>query len=255
LVQIMRAEGITKMITVPAILGFFHREWEEERRPRGFFGDRFRYFICGAAPLDEALHRDFLDAGYPVLEGYGLTEASPVVSVNPPEGNRPGSVGIPLPGTDVRLAGDGEVLVRGPHVMLGYDGDPLLTNRTLADGWLHTGDIGRIDPDGYLFVTGHKRAILTLPNGKNVFPDELARHFERSPLVQRCRVRLGGSRVRPVLTALVEPVQPAQRLLGPLEPASRVRAEIEREIAALASELAPWKRPRTVTIVGHPAPP
>ncbi len=242
LVAQIRAGGVTKMITVPALLRFLHDEWLDEGRPAAFFGERFRYVISGAAPLSRRLAESFMAAGCQILQGYGLTEASPVVTVNPATDNRPGTVGLPLPGTELRIAKDGEVLIRGPHVMLGYDGDMLETSRVLRGGWLHSGDVGFLDEHGYLVITGHKKAIVPLTSGKNLYTDELVRHFESSTLVRRCAV-------------MVENSEHGYRILlratpNPKELPSRADQEsVLDELRRLNAHLAPWKRFHEVTFV------
>ena len=132
--------------------------------------------------------------GIGVYQGYGLTEAAPTVSMNSPGHNRPGSVGRPLPGTDVRIAADGEILVHGPGVMLGYWDDEAATREAVdADGWLHTGDLGRLDDDGYLFVTGRSKSLIVLDSGKKVQPEEVETALARSELfAEVCVLGLAG---------------------------------------------------------------
>jgi long-chain acyl-CoA synthetase len=140
-------------------------------RLRKVFGPRMRFLGSGGAPLPFAVERALLDAGLPIRAGYGLTESSPVITFNQIGPHKPGTVGRPLPGVEVKIAVDGEVLTRGPHVMLGYWNNPRATAEAIRDGWLHTGDLGTIDADGYLSITGRKKELLVLSNGKKVVPN------------------------------------------------------------------------------------
>ncbi|MDA8162273.1 MAG: AMP-binding protein [Desulfobacteraceae bacterium] len=135
-------------------------------------GGAVKYFVSGGARLDPEVAGDIAALGFLVVEGYGLTETSPIVSFNPPGAIRLGSVGRPLQGVDVNIL-DGEVLVRGPNVMKGYLNHPEKTSEAVRDGWFYTGDAGRLDSDGYLYITGRKKDMIVLPNGKNIDPSEL----------------------------------------------------------------------------------
>ncbi len=170
---------------------------------RSIFGNRMRYLISGGAPLDPAIAAFFCAAGVPLVEGYGLTEAGPVVSCNLHGFTRVGTVGRPLPGIEVGTAPDGELLVRGANVMQGYFGLPAETREVLDDrGWLHTGDLAAIDPDGYIRITGRKKEIIVLSGGKNVSPAYLESKLAGDPFIaQACVV---GDR-RKHLAALIVP--------------------------------------------------
>ncbi len=143
-----------------------------------------RYFICGGAWLDPAVERFIRGIGFTVLQGYGMTETSPVISLDALGEEKSGAVGRPLDGLEVRIAAGGEIETRGPHVMLGYYKDPEATERAMRDGWLLTGDLGRLDDAGFLSITGRSKDILVLSNGKNVSCAALERALARSRLVQ-----------------------------------------------------------------------
>lgn len=158
------------------------------------FGGSLRLMISGGAAIDPEVVRGFERFGFGFLQGYGLTETSPIVSVNRIGGNRYGSVGPPLPDMEVCIrepdaSGIGEISVRGPNVMTGYHDDPAATAEVLStDGWFRTGDFGYLDDDGYLFVTGRKKNVIVAKNGKNVFPEEIETVLNRSPVVSESMV-------------------------------------------------------------------
>lgn len=142
------------------------------------FGGRLRTVICGGAALDPELIQFFRDLGIQVLQGYGITECSPVVSTNSPDADRPGSIGRPLPCCEVQLT-DGEICVRGDSVSPGYYGDEEANTASFHDGWFHTGDLGYMDRDGFLYCTGRIKNLIVLANGENVSPEELEERLYR----------------------------------------------------------------------------
>jgi long-chain acyl-CoA synthetase len=189
-------------------------------------------FICGGAHLDAETERFFREAGVPVFQGYGMTETSPVISVNSRSEHRAGSAGKPLPGIEVKIAPDGEILTRGPHVMQGYYKRKDLTGQgTDPDGWLHTGDIGEFDADGYLYITGRRKNLIVLSTGKKVHPEEVERALENSSLWKEICV-CGVNRNSTEETCAV--------IVQPLAEESAIRMQIDR----MLQNLAPYKRPQ-----------
>ena len=174
------------------------------RNLRRKLGGRLRFFVSGGAPLDAEIARFFIDLGLPIIEGYGMTEASPVIAANPLEAIRPGTVGPFLPNLEGRIAADGEILVRGPSVMLGYWNNESATCETLVDGWLHTGDVGSLDPDGYLRISDRKKDLIVNSAGENIPPQKIEMRLMAQALIDQAVVF--GDRM-PYLTALIFPNQ------------------------------------------------
>ncbi|MBT2382489.1 long-chain fatty acid--CoA ligase, partial [Streptomyces sp. ISL-11] len=167
---------------------------------REALGGRMRYAMSGGSAMDRRLGLFFAGAGIIVFEGYGLTETTGAATANPPERTRFGTVGQPVPGTSVALGDDGEVWLRGGQVFAGYLNDPEGTGAVLRDGWLATGDLGTLDADGYLTITGRKKEILVTSGGKSVSPLPLEERVRAHPLVSHCVV-IGND--RPYVAALV----------------------------------------------------
>jgi long-chain acyl-CoA synthetase len=153
----------------------FAWRWWRYRRVHRAFGLKFWSFIVGAAPLDPALEEFWSGLGFAVIQGYGLTETAPIVSLNHPFSTRRGSVGKAIAGVQVKVAPDGEILVRGENVTTGYFGANAATAEAFADGWFHTGDIGEVDEQGRLFIKGRKKEMIVTPEGLNVFPEDVER--------------------------------------------------------------------------------
>lgn len=178
---------------------------ERAARLRRMFGPRVRRLSSGGAPLPKHIAEGFAEAGLPLLEGYGQTESSPVVCFNRAGAAKAGTVGPVLDGVEVKIAEDGEILTRGPHVMKGYWDDPEATRQTVVDGWLHTGDVGHLDADGFLTITDRKKDLIITSGGKNIAPSELERLLVVDPYIDQAVIY--GDR-RPFVSALIVPNLP-----------------------------------------------
>jgi long-chain acyl-CoA synthetase len=162
--------------------------WWRYRRVHGMFGLKFWAFVVGAAPLDADLEVFWSELGFAVVQGYGLTETAPIVSLNHPFALKKGSAGKAIAGVDVKIAPDGEILVRGENVTRGYFNADEETARAFEDGWFHTGDIGEIGDDGQLYIRGRKKEMIVTPEGLNVFPEDVERALNRIPGVRESAV-------------------------------------------------------------------
>ena len=223
-------------------------------------GGRLRYFVSGGAPLSPALSYSYLAAGIPILQGYGATETC-IVSANRPDNNHVGSVGIPFEGIDIKIAEDGEILVRGPNVMRGYYGQPEATAAVLKDGWFYTGDVGYLAKDGQLFITDRKKDLFKLSDGKYVAPQLIESLLKQSEFVSQVVV-VGAGRKQPVAlivpdweslrAALAEAGEddaPKDRVeLSQYPPAVKI---VQRDIANLTAQLVDYERIRRIALLPH----
>ena len=173
-------------------------------RVQAVFGGRLRQALSGAAPIAKEVVEFFHAAGVPVLEGYGLTETTGVGTVNTITDFRPGSVGRATPGVELRLADDGEIEMRGPHVFAGYWNNASATAETIADGWIRTGDLGALDADGFVTITGRKKDIIVTAGGKNISPANLENDLRQSPWISHAVV-YGDRRPYPVALITLDP--------------------------------------------------
>src|SRR5437660_4491481 len=270
---------VTGMVGVPALWELLHRRiknrlherskwigetadllmkfnaWLRDKTPLNFgqvlfypihegMGGRVRYFISGGSALNEKVQRDFQGLGFTILEGYGLTEASPVLTVTRPENRMlAGTVGKSLPGVEVRIAdpdpsGVGEVIARGPNVMLGYYGNEEATRQTLVDRWLYTGDLGRIDDEGNLYLVGRSKDIIVDTNGKNVYPDEVEEVYQDSPYIKELSVFGLPDGIGEKVACIVVPDKEYDIAVSDAE----LRSKIEEHFREVSARLPYYKR-------------
>ncbi|WP_354701038.1 Long-chain-fatty-acid--CoA ligase FadD15 [Paraconexibacter sp. AEG42_29] len=227
---------------------------------RAAFGGRVEEAVTGAAPISRNILEFFYACGVPVLEGYGMTETATVATTSTREHHRFGSVGRALPGVDVRIAEeDGEILIRGGNVFAGYHGNAEASFGTIVDGWLHTGDIGRLDEDGYLFITGRKKDIIITAGGKNITPANLENDLKQTRWVSQA-VMHGDRRPYPVvlITLDEEEIVPWAKAEGiqdtsvaALASDPRVRALIQEVVDRANANYAPVERVKRFTLLEH----
>jgi long-chain acyl-CoA synthetase len=221
-------------------------------------GGRVRFFVSGGAPLNPEIAKFFYAAGLTIVEGYGLTETSPVIAVNPLDRLRIGAVGVVVPGVEAKIAPDGEILARGPNIMRGYYNKPEATREAIdEDGWFHTGDIGELDSDGYLKITDRKKDLIVTAGGKKVAPQPIENMIKTNQFVLNA-VMVGDKRKYPSL--LVVPDIDAlrkwaeERNLATEDAASFLRApdvvaKVEREVMGSLRDLASFEMPKKIALI------
>ena len=292
IMQALSEAGISVFVTVPQFLYLFHNRIQDElaRRPafarwifRGMmtlnrfsrrylklnlgkilfakvhknFGSRLRLLISGGSGLDIAVTRDFHDMGFTILQGYGLTETTGGFTFTRVESNVIGSVGHPLPGNEVKIlspdeTGVGEVLIRGPIVTSGYFNNPEATEQAMRDGWFHSGDLGRLDAEKNLYITGRKKEVIVLANGKNLYPDELETHFLQCPYIQEIAI-VGirsddGRGEKPHAVVVPDFVYLKSKKIA------NAREVLRDEIATLSGRLPKYKRIMSYELRSEPLP-
>lgn len=288
LLACMQETGVTLVVGVPQLFYMLHKgifDQIEKRplpvrfllrqgmrlagalRPRGFnlgriifgpvhkkFGGHVRILVSGGARLDPVIARDFLNLGFILTEGYGLTETAPAVAFNPLDRMRPGSVGVPLDDVKVRIqktdaSGVGEIAIRGPNVMPGYYENPQATAEVIRDGWFFSGDLGYLDADGYLTITGRAKEVIVLSSGKNIYPEEVEEQYLKSPYIKEiCLIPQVADRSGAAVEGLLALVLPdldyfrAQAMTSIFE---TIRWDMEN----VGHDLPAYKRPTRLIIV------
>jgi long-chain acyl-CoA synthetase len=258
-VRMMREAGEE----VPAELQQAFDQAEEKlfKNVRGLFGTSMRECVTGAAPIAGEILEFFYACGVPVMEGYGMTETSTSATVNRPEGNnfRFGSVGKAQKDVELKIGDDGEVLIKGPNIFQGYYKNEDATKETLDNGWLHTGDLGRLDDDGFLYITGRKKDIIITAGGKNITPANLENGLKQNRWISQAVVI--GDR-RPYLVALLTldpeeaPALAEQLGIEDADPAAlsqneKVREEIQKAVDEVNSHVGPVEQIKRFEILDH----
>jgi long-chain acyl-CoA synthetase len=221
-------------------------------------GGRIRFFVSGSAPLSADIAKFFFSAGLPVIEGYGLTESSPVLTLNPLERIKLGTVGRAIPGVELKIAQDGEILARGPNIMQGYYKLPEATRETVdSEGWLHTGDIGEIDSDGYLKITDRKKELIKTAGGKYIAPQPIELAVKRNKFVANAMV--SGDRRKFPIVLIVPNFDNLERWAhernlsfgsrAELIQLADVQAKVEREVMSMLKDLAKFEAPKKVLLL------
>ena len=226
------------------------------QKVRNLFGGRIRQCVTGAAPIAREILEFFYACGVPVMEGYGMTETSTVATVNTPEEHRFGSVGKPLPGVEVKIADDGEVLIKGPNIFQEYYKNAEATAEAKEGEWLHTGDLGRLDDDGFLYITGRKKDIIITAGGKNITPANLENGLKQNRWISQAVVV--GDR-RPYLVALVTldpeeaPAFAAEHGLetDKLHESEAMRAEVQKAVDEVNSHVGRVEQIKKFAILDH----
>jgi long-chain acyl-CoA synthetase len=293
ILEALQEAGITILATVPQFFYLFHKRIQEELEHKGplarklfrgmlqlnrfciqslrcnagkllfgkihhAFGAKMRLFASGGSAFDPKVAREFHDLGFTILQGYGLTETTGAATVTPVESNVIGSVGKALPGVKIAIlepdpSGIGEVTILGPVVMKGYYKNPEATAEVMRDGWFLSGDLGWLDEQGNLFITGRKKEVIVLPNGKNIYPDELESHYEKCPFIQEIAVvgiaetgHEGSERLHGVVVPDFDALK-AKRI-------ANAREILRDEIARLSHQLPQYKRLMSYQIQKEPLP-
>ena len=223
---------------------------------RNLFGGRVEQCVTGAAPIAKEILEFFYACGIPIYEGYGMTETSTAATGNRPAGYRFGSVGKPHDDVEVQIAEDGEVLLRGPNIFKGYYKNDEATAEALVDGWLHTGDLGHLDEDGFLYITGRKKDIIITAGGKNITPANIENGLKQNRWISQAVVI--GDR-RPFLVALItiDPDEiPAFAERHGLEPdavigSAELRAEVQQAVDEVNSKVGPVEQVKRFAILPH----
>jgi long-chain acyl-CoA synthetase len=217
------------------------------------FGGKLRILISGGAAIDPAVAKGFRELGIAFLQGYGLTESAPIIAVNRNRAFKDNAAGLPLPSVEVKIAEDGEILARGPNIMRGYYNNPEGTREVLRDGWLHTGDLGDIDEDGFLHIHGRKKSVIVTPAGKKIYPEEVEAELLRSPYISECLV-WGRESISPgqesVIEALVVPNMEHFKALEKGGAVDELQVEniLQKEVKERCQKLAPFKRVSNLTV-------
>jgi long-chain acyl-CoA synthetase len=226
------------------------------RKAQRAFGERFRFFASGGARLDPGIMDDLEGLGFTVLEGYGLTETSPVVTFNPISKRKPGSVGQPLPSVEISIlspseTGEGEIAIKGPMAMKGYYKNPEATAKVMHEGWFLTGDLGYQDDEGYLFITGRAKEVIVLSSGKNIYPEDVEKAYQTIPLIKEICVTgiEKGGIVESLHGVIVPDLDHARK-----ERIGNISESLKWAMNHVALKLPPYMRLKGFTLSSEPLP-
>jgi long-chain acyl-CoA synthetase len=244
-------KGVKKVLI--NLMKTFAKERLSKRIKASLGLDRVRYVVSGGAALPEWVSKGLEDLGFPILQGYGLSETSPILTLNPPHSPRNKSVGLPIPGVEIRLfevneRGEGEIAAKGPMVMKGYYKNEKATKEVFYDGWFLTGDIGYFDEDGYLYITGRKKAVIVTKGGKNIYPEEIENKLTESPYIEEVLVfgainpETGEEEVQALVYPNLDEVRSIAHKMGRVPDDDFIYELISKEIERLSKDLAPYKR-------------
>ncbi len=217
------------------------------------FGGNLKYLVSGGAAIDPEVSKGFRDLGILVLQGYGLTETSPVIALNKDDFYKYDSAGLPLPQVEIKII-DGEICVKGPVVMKGYYNNPEATAEVIKNGWFHTGDLGFFDKDGFLYINGRKKSMIVTANGKNIYPEEIEAHLNKSPFILESIVWEGPEATKyceEVHAIIVPDVEYFDQYLskqGKQMTEEIVEKILDHEVKKACSKLASYKRVKKFTI-------
>ena len=249
-------DGEFQIEKLPAILRFFVK-----KKIKKSLGGNIKTFIVGAAAIDPKIIEFFFKLGFKALQGYGLTECSPLVAGNNDIFYKADSVGLPIPDVEYRInnpdsEGNGEIIVKGPNVMLGYYNDPESTDNVLKKGWFYTGDLGHIDKDGFLYITGRCKSVIVTQNGKNIYPEEIEYHLDKNPLIAECiviGVSESNDKELTVSAKILPNLDEFKKLLGKEKiEKNEIDSEIKNIIAEVNNKLPNYKHIKNYKILEEP---
>lgn len=231
-----------------------------KRKIKKSLGGNIRTFIVGAAAINPSIIESFYKFGFKALQGYGLTECSPLVAGNNDIFYKADSVGLPIPNVEYKInnpdsQGTGEIIVKGPNVMLGYYNDPEATDNVFKKGWFYTGDLGYIDENGFLYITGRCKSVIVTQNGKNIYPEEIEYYLNESPLVEECiviGVNYENDRETYVNAKILPSKEGFKEFLGKNISDSDVNKEIKKLISEVNKKLPNYKHIKNFKIVDEP---
>jgi long-chain acyl-CoA synthetase len=253
----MAEKGMWKVNAAKKVAAFSEKVLRLNIRRRLFakvhekFGGCLRLLISGGAAIDPAVAKGFRELGIEFLQGYGLTESAPIIAVNRNKAFRDNSAGLPLPSVEVQIAEDGEILARGPNIMKGYYNNPEGTREALDDGWLHTGDLGYVDKEGFLYIQGRKKAVIVTPAGKKIYPEEVEAEILKSSCISECLVWgsvTSSPDQEPDIEAIVVPNLEQVTLQGLATDKAGIEALLQKEVKERCRNLASFKRVTKLTI-------